>query len=463
MSFEVDIHSKDLKKDDPVKIDYSLIRKDIISIAWPSVTELILVTLCQMVDMMMVGRLGPYAITAVGLTSQPKFVMLATFIALNVGTTALVARLKGANNPSSANAVLRQSLLLTLVISVVISIIGVLFSKDMIVLMGGAPDTIDPGAQYFRITMIGFIFTSIPLCISAALRGVGNTKASMHLNIAANAVNVVFNYLLIYGKLGFPALGVSGAAIATVIGAFVSFVMSIVILMRGKQFISLSFKDSFRPDPAIIGRIVKIGLPAAGEQLAMRVGLLIYTRVVSGLGTNVFATHQISLNILGLSFMNGQAFGIAATTLVGQSLGKKRQDLARVYAAQTRFLGSLVSTFIAACFFFFGPQLISLYTDNAEIIKMGALILKIIALLQPFQSSFLILSGALRGAGDTRWPALSIFLGILVIRPVLSFICVLVLHWGLIGAWVALVSDQLMRLAMIYIRFKSNKWTTIKV
>jgi putative MATE family efflux protein len=448
---------------DTIEIDRSTIRKNIISLAWPSVTELILVTLCEMIDMMMVGKLGPYAITAVGLTSQPKFVMLSVFLALNVGVTALVARLKGENNVKEANAVVRQALVLSLLFAILVSILGVIFSKNMIVLMGGEPDTIQPGTDYFRILMGGFIFTAISLCISAALRGAGNTRAAMRFNITANVINVVFNYLLIYGKFGFPALGVSGAAIATIIGWSAASIMALITIIRGDNYIFISLKDNYKPNLKIIKRIVRIGLPAAGEQFALRAGLLLYVRTVSSLGTVVYATHQISINILGLSFMNGQAFGIAATSLIGQSLGQKRPDLAKTYAIETRRLGSLVSTLIATCFFFFGEQLVSLYTSNAEIIKSGGVVLKIVALLQPFQSSFLILSGALRGAGDTRWPAISTFIGVLIIRPILSFICVLIFHWGLIGAWVALVSDQLLRFVLVYFRFLSGKWTTIKV
>lgn len=450
-------------KIDTFKLDKKCIRSDIIAIAWPSVTELILVTLCQMMDMIMVGRLGAYAISAVGLTSQPKFVMLATFIALNVGTTALVARLKGEKDFEGANRVVRQSLLLTLGLACIISVVGVVFAEGFIRLMGGEPETIKPGTEYFQILMGGFIFTAVPLCISAALRGVGNTKASLRFNVIANGINVVLNYLLIYGNFGFPALGMAGAALATVLGTVVSSWMAIAVLLQKEQDIRISFKDEFRPDFRVIQRIVRIGLPAAGEQLAIRLGLLVYTRTVSGLGTLIFATHQIALNILSLSFMSGQAFGIAATSLVGQNLGGKRPDLAKAYASETRFLGSMVSTLMGAVFFFFGSQLVALYTNDPGIIQNGGLILKLVGLLQPFQSSFLIIAGALRGAGDTKSSAISVFIGILIIRPLLSVICVFWLNWGLVGAWIALIADQVIRWLLLYLRFRSNRWTSLEI
>lgn len=445
------------------KLKQKIIRGRIINIAWPAVTELILVTVCQMVDMMMVGRLGAYAITAVGLTFQPKFLMLTLFLALNVGATALVARMKGSRQPEESRIVVRQILLLTLAFSLVVSVLGVFLARPFVRCMGGGPDVIDPGTEYFQIIMFGFIFSTIPLAISAVLRGIGNTKATLNLNLTANIVNVIFNYLLIYGKFGFPRLEVAGAAIATVLGTIVSSIMGLYMIFKGDEELRISLRDDFRPNFPMLKRIWKIGFPTALEQLALRFGLIIYIRIVAGLGTVVFATHQIALNILSMSFMNGQAFGMAATTLVGQSLGAGKVNRAIEYASKTRRLGSMVSTMLGVGFFFFGEALVSLYTNDPDIISNGGLVLKLVALVQPFQSSFLIISGALRGAGDAKWPAFSIMIGILIIRPLISVLCVFGFKWGLVGAWVALLADQLLRSIMIYFRFKSNKWTTIKV
>lgn len=449
------------------KLDKKILNREILAIAWPSIIELILVTVCQMADMIMVGRLGAYAIAAVGITNQPRFLMLSAFIALNVGTTALVARLKGEGKQEEANKVLYQSMILTIFLSIAISILGIIFAHDMVILMGGEEDVAKVGGSYFKIIMSGFIFTCIPLCITAALRGAGNTKASMYLNVIANVVNIIFNYLLIYGKLGFPRLEVDGAAIATVIGYIVSFVISLYILFRRRQYLYLppikSMARYFKPDFKAIKRIIRIGLPSAGEQMALRLGLLIYTRIVAGLGTVAFATHQIGLNILSLSFMNGQAFGIAATTLIGQSLGEKDIEKAKAYADQTRHMGAVVAFFIAGIFFFLGKQLVWLFNPDPDIMKAGNTVLKIVAIIQPSQASFQILAGGLRGAGDTKWPALSILVGVLIIRPILAFILVNWANWGLIGAWIALAADQFIRSVLIYIRFRSGRWTRIKV
>jgi len=164
-----------------------------------------------------------------------------------------------------------------------------------------------------------------------------------------------------------------------------------------------------------------------------------------------------------MSFMNGHAFAVSATSLVGQSLGKKRPDMAQAYSRRARILGMLVSIVLGMTFFFFGEQIVALYSDEAEVIAMGGRILKLIALIQPFQSSQFILAGALRGAGDTRATAVITFLTVFLVRPSFALLAILKLDWGLIGAWIALVLDQLLRSTLVLIRYNSGKWKSIRV
>jgi putative MATE family efflux protein len=231
--------------------------KTVLAIAAPAVVELILTSLTQLVNMIMVGNLGAYAISAVGLTNQPRFIMLAVFVALNVGATALVARFKGEGNKRDADVVTAQSILLTVMAAAVLTLPGVLFARKMVLLMGAQADTVEAAAEYFRILMLGFIPTAIPLSISALLRGVGDTKIAMRYNITANLVNIAFNYLLIHGKFGFPTLGVSGAAIATVIGHSSACAMALYTVMgrrpvamgRGRRHSSSSASRGRPVDP----------------------------------------------------------------------------------------------------------------------------------------------------------------------------------------------------------------------
>jgi len=448
----------------PPEVNSSMLYHDIVQIAWPSLVELILTQLASMVDMIMVGRLGPWAISAVGLTTQPKFLMMTMFIAMNVGATALVARYRGEGNRKKANTVLNQAMLLTFILSLAASIVGFIFAEPMVRFMGAADaKTLEGGTIYLKIQMVGFLFMALTSTITATLRGIGNSRTAMIYNLIANVINVIFNYLLIFGHWGFPKLGVAGASLATIIGQFVAFILAMMAVLRGDQYLHLQIKECLKPNWKYLKSIFNIGIPAMIEQLVMRTGIIIYSKTVASLGTVAFATHQICMNIQAMSFMNGQAFGVSATSLMGQSLGKKRPDMAQAYSSRTRYLGMIISLILGVVFFFFGRPIVSLYTDDPSVINQGAKILKLVALIQPFQSTQFILSGALRGAGDTKATAIITFITILLLRPGLALLCINVLHLGLEGAWLALAADQIVRSTLIVIRYRSGKWKNIKV
>jgi putative MATE family efflux protein len=451
----------------PRNITSKMVYRDIVRIALPSMVEMILTQLASMVDLMMVGQLGPAALTSVGLTTQPKFLTMAMFMAMNVGATAMVARCKGAGNPKRANLILRQAIMMTFFLSSLAAVLGYLFADQLIVLMGAAdPVVLSGGAIYFKIQMAGLPLLALTATATATLRGVGNSRTPMIYNLTANLINVAFNYLLIYGNFGFPRWEVAGASLATVIGQTAAFFMAFASLLWGKNYIRLHPRKGFLPDAGAIRSIVKIGFPAMLEQLVMRTGMIIYTRMIAGLGVVSFATHQICMSIQAFSFMNGQAFAISATSLTGQSLGKKRIDMAQIYTTRTRRVGMGVSLCIALVSFVFGGRIVALYTsgpDSAEIIGIGARLMMLVALIQPLQSSQFILAGSLRGAGDTKSVAAIIFVTILIVRPLIAYLFIYVLETGVIGAWIGFAADQALRSLFVLLRYYSGKWKSIRV
>lgn len=451
-------------KELPQGVTSGMLYRDVVRIAWPSFVELMLTQLASMVDLMMVGSLGAWALTAVGLTTQPKFLLMTVFQSMNVGATALVARYKGADNPEKANLVVRQAILLTLVLSVIASVLGYIFAEPMIRFMGASDaQSLEGGTVYLQIQMLGFVFMALTTTVTAVLRGVGDSRTAMLYNLAANLVNVVFNYLLIYGHFGFPKMGVAGASLATIIGQFAAFLAAAVCILKGRGYLRLRFSEGFKPDREMLGNIFNIGLPAMIEQLLMRAGMIIYSKTVATLGTVSFATHQVCMNIQALSFMNGQAFAVSATTLMGQSLGRRRPDMAQAYCSRTRRVGMFVAIVIGLSFIFFGRQMVSLYNDDPQIVEMGARVLLLVAVMQPLQSSQFIIAGALRGAGDTRATAVITFITVLIVRPVSAIILVQGLHWGLEGAWIAMALDQLLRSILVLARYQGGKWKTIRL
>ena len=436
---------------------------DILRIGWPVFVELMLMQLTSMADLMMVGNLGPWAISAVGLTTQPKFLLSTAFIALNVGTMAMVGRHRGAGNQEKAKLVLRQAFMLNAFFGVVFAVVGIFFSRQLVEFMGGNVDehVIVAGTQYLKIQLIGMITVSMTTAITNSLRGSGDSKTAMIYNTTANVINIIFNYLLIEGRMGFPRLEVAGASIATVMGQAAACVMAIIAVRKKSQYVRLEFpKGSIRPDVPTIKNIAKIGVPSMFEQLAMRIGVIIFTKTITSLGTDAYATHQICMNIQALTFMNGQAFATSATSLVSQSLGKGRPDMAMHYSKRTQRVGMYTAIAIAAFVFTCNKFVLGLYTDDAAIIATGSSILSMVALIQPFQASQFILSGALRGAGDTRYTAMVTMLTVLLLRPALAIFMINKLELGLHGAWYALVADQIVRTCLVIARYMSGKWTT---
>jgi len=226
--------------------------------------------------------------------------------------------------------------------------------------------------------------------------------------------------------------------------------------------LKLELKQGFKPHGQTLKNMLQIGFPAMVEQLLMRAGIIIFTKTVASLGTVAYATHQVCMNIQALSFMTGQAFAVSATSLVGQSLGRKRTDMAQAYCSKSRSVGFVCAMGMLLLFAFFGGDIVSLYNSDAQIIESGAKIMLFVAFMQPFQSSQFITAGGLRGAGDTKSTAKIIFVTVLLVRPALAILFVNI-GFGLYGAWMAFAADQLLRSALVLRRYYSGKWKLIKV
>ena len=445
------------------------IRGEISKIAGPVFIELLLGTLFGMVDMMMLGNYGNEAIqaagiAAVGITNQLVFIGLSLVQSLNTGATAMVARYIGAKRTDRIESVVKHIIILTQVFLVIpILIIGLGYTVPVMTFIGAKSDTIAVGSNYFRVIMLGFIFQAFNFSIVASLRGSGDTRTPMKINVTTNLLNVAGNAILIYGLFGAPELGATGAAISTASSHVIASFLLIRHIFKKDSSIHINLKNKFRFNKDIIYNLGKIGIPASLEQIAMRVGILTFSKIIANLGTVPYATHQISINILSLSFTPGQAFGISASTLCGRSLGAEESDLAEKYIKECSRIGAFIAFVMGIVFFFFGGTIAGLYTKNQEVIKQSGTILKLVAFIQPFQCTQLVLAGGLRGAGDTVWTLISTFIGILLIRVVLAFYFVKVLGLGLIGAWSAIFIDQFLRWIMISLRFRTSKWKYISL
>lgn len=436
-----------------------------LNMAWPAIIESFFTAFAGLVDSLMVSSLGSYAVAAVGLTTQPKFMGLALFFAVNVAISALVARRRGENKKKEANQLLYTALLFIVGAAILLSILFVLLADPIIALCGSTPETHDSAVIYFRIIMGGMIFNCIQMGVNSAQRGAGNTKITMVTNVTSNTINIIFNYLLIGGHFGFPALGIQGAALATVLGTVVSSIMSLLSIAGRDTFISIPYiiENRIKPTLNAFRGLVLVGYSVFFEQLLMRIGFMLTAVMAANQGTDAMAAHQVGMNILGLSFSFGDGLQATAVALIGRSLGEKNTDLAKEYGRTCKMVGMLIALVLSVLFFLGATPLYRLFFQEEHIVAIGTNIMHVIILVVIFQISQVIYMGCLRGAGDTFYTAVASTVSVTIIRTAVSYFCGYILGWGIIGIWMGVLGDQISRYILGSIRFKAGKWTSIQI
>lgn len=433
--------------------------------AWPAILESFFTAFVGLVDSLMVSGMGAYAVAAVGLTTQPKFMGLSLFFATNVSISALVARRKGEDRREDANRIFTTSILFVTLMSVMISVLLVAFADPIIRLCGSESTTHDGAVLYFRIIMGGMIFNVIQMCINAAQRGAGNTKITMRTNLVSNLVNIAANYLLIQGRFGFPAMGIKGAALATVLGTVVACFMSIMSVRTSGTFVSIPYiiNNKIKPGFDSLKSIIKVGYSVFAEQVLMRIGFMMTAVMAANQGTNAMAAHQVGMNIMGLSFSFGDGLQATAVALIGYSLGAKQPEKAKDYGKTCRMLGGVIAVALSIVYFLGARLLMGLFFDEKEIVDIGVSIMHVIIFVVILQISQVIYMGCLRGAGDTLYTAIASTISVTVMRTIGSWFFGYALGMGIVGIWFGVVADQLSRFLFASIRFKQGKWVNIKI
>ena len=450
--------------------------RDVMRIALPSIIEMVLMSLIGSVDTMMVGNeLGAEALSSVGLPTQPRMLLLCLFFALNVGVTAIVARRKGEERQADANTTLRNALMLAAGLSLFLALLADVFCVPLMRLAGGdqaeSEKVFTDAVDYFRIMNYALPVNALSMCICAAQRGIGKTKITMWVNVGSNLINVFFNYCLIGGHLGFPRLEVRGAAIASVIGMAAGLVMALATILAGgkyKGYLHLSRHDSWRFEKESMKSILRVGGNAAIEQLGVRFGFFVYARILFSLGTTMYAANQICMQFLSITFTFGDGLGVAATSLVGQNLGRGRPDLSMLYGKISQRFAVMISLVLGVLLVIFRYQIVSLFIGEntlnaADVISYAGRTMLVLAAIQPFQTSSVVLSGSLRGAGDNLYVALVATVCVSVVRPLMAVAAVYALHLELVGTWIFGLFEIVLRFLFFYPRFSSGKWKDKKV
>ena len=454
---------------EPVPSAKGLYRQNL-AIALPATVEGALLSIIGSIDTMMVGRLGPAAIAAVGLTNQPRMVLLILAQALCVGTTALVARRKGAGDRAAANAVLSQSMYVMTLLGAIMMCLGFFGARPFMRFAGANEDTLELSVQYFRIISLGLMFNCWSLCLCAAMRAIGKTTITMVTNITANLVNVFLNYCLIGGHLGFPALGVRGAAIATATGTAVSCAIAFGFALKKDGYLRLrvSFPPKF--DGETMRGLMTVGSGSIAESAFLRIGFLITSKLVAGIGTAEFAAYQIVSQVTSLSFTLGDGVATAGATMVGQSLGARRPDIARANVTIARRLSYITSALLMALILVFRTSVGRLFTTDEAVLTGVALAFWPVLLGVLPQNGRVVFSGCLRGAGDVKYVAACALISVTVLRPIFTWLfsypmdaALPAWHFAVTGPWIAFTVDAWIRDLLLLRRVRRGEWLQIRL
>ena len=438
------------------------ISKGIFILAIPMIISNVLQTAFNVVDMIWVGKLGASALAAVAMSGQILLVVMFVMIGIGVGTTAKVARAVGEKDRPKADNVAMQSLILGFAGSVIFAAAGYYIAPWLLRVLGAAPEVVELGAGYLRITFLGVIVMFYGFLISAILQGAGDAATPMVILVVATLINIVLDPVMIFGIGFIPALGVNGAAWATVISRTIGSVIALDVLLRGRSRIHVKMKY-FRIDWNTISSILMIGFPASIQMTLRGLVGIVLIAVVAGFGTFAVAAYGVGLELFMIAMMPGFALGMASATLVGQNLGAQQQERA-VRSAWTTvgyyeiFMFSMCLVFLA-----FAPYLVMLFNTEPEVVRIGTEFLRIIALGTIFLAPALILGRSMSGAGDTVSPLVITFITLWVIQIPLAIFLSRIPSLGLTGVWVAFLVAYISQAAMAVIWFQVGRWKMKKV
>lgn len=424
----------------------------VLSLAIPATIENILQTLVGFIDTLMISRIGLLAVTAVGVANTILNVYLAVFIALGVGSSALIAQYLGAKKEKESQKITNQSVILAIVVGLFFSLVSLLLGEPLLATMGASAEVLIYSKQFFYIVGGTSVFISLMTVLGSILRATGDTKTPMKVAAIVNIGNIVLDYILIFGLGPIPALGVVGTAIGTAISRLIG---TILLLNRVQKSSSpINFSTLFKKSNYKL--LINLTIPATLERLVMRLGQVLYFGLIVSIGAKTFAAHSIAGNIESFTYMPAYGLATAAATLVGNSIGAKDLSKASHYAYSAAKYGVISMSLLGVILFFGSPLFATLFTNDTEAINQIVTALRIDSFAQPVLAISLITAGSLQGMGDTKSPLYSTAFGMWVIRVVGVIVLSKIFNLGIAGVWLSIAIDLSLRSLFLVYRFKKN-------
>ena len=435
----------------------------IFTLAWPNMLEQLMQTAVQYIDTAMVGSLGTYATAAVGSTSTVGWLIGSTISALGVGFLAYVSRACGAGEGEKAAKAAAQAVLTVLVSGIFFTVVALALSGMVPVWMQVAPDIQKLASQYFFILYAPMLARTAIIIFGTLLRAVGDTKTPMWVGALVNLVNIVLNFLMIYPTrtvLGISVFGFGWGVIGAAVASAISFVVGgiCITVVFWKHPVLSPAEQSLKPDWTVLRPCLKVALPNALQRCGTSLGYVAFASMINSLGDVATAAHTIANTVESAFYIPGYGMQTAAATLAGNALGARDEDRIRRLARMIIFLEVALMILSGGLLFCFAPGMMRLFSKDALVIALGATVLRMVAVSEPFYGVSIIIEGMMQGMGNTVLPFVFGITGMWGVRILGTFICTQMLNMGLVSAWACMIAHNLLLFAMFLICYKTGKW-----
>ncbi len=438
------------------------VRHAIAVLAIPMILEMLMEALFAIVDVYFVGKISTHAVATVGLTESVAALIYALSIGISVAATALVARRIGEKNPEAASRAAEQVLLIGIICGVVIGILGYWFAPNILALMGGSPELIEEGVGYTRILLGSNIVIVLLFLLNGIFRGAGNAFLAMKSLWLANILNIILDPILIFGFGPIPAMGIEGAAMATMIGRGTGVLFQLYLLI-GKSGIIRVTSKIFHLNLRLVKKIIELSSGTIAQYLIATASWVFLMRIIADFGEEAIAGYTIAIRILIFTILPSWGLANSAATLVGQNLGANQPETAEEVGWKVSKYNMYFLLSVSVIYFIFAKNLMMFFTDVPEIIEAGTQCLKIISIGYVFFSYGMVLSQAFNGAGDTLTPTYMNLICFWAVEIPLAYSLAHLLNWGPVGVyWSITASEALLAVLSIYL-FRKGKWKHKKV
>lgn len=438
------------------------IRKAIFLLAIPMILEMLMESIFALVDIIYVSRVSVNAVATVGLTESVLTLVYAVAIGLSMAATALVARRTGEKDSEGANQTAVQVIFLGVFISILISIVGIVYPREILALMGGEPDLIAEGYGYTRVLLGGNITVMLLFLINAVFRGAGNASIAMWTLILSNGLNIILDPIFIFGLGPIPAYGVEGAAIATTIGRGTAVVAQLGVLFFGAGKIKIAIKDLVVRVSVMIN-LIKVSLGGIGQFIIGTSSWVFLMRIMSEFGSEVLAGYTIAIRIMMFTLMPAWGMSNAAATLVGQNLGAQQPERAEKSVWITSKYCAFFMGAVSLIYIFFAPTFLGWFSENTEVVENGALCLQIMAAGYIAYAYGMVVIQSFNGSGDTKTPIYINFVCFWLFQLPFAYVMAITLDFGPVGVFLAITLAEVLIAVVGIWMFKKGKWKSVKV